>query len=124
MTGNKKKIIVVGAGLAGLTAAYRLYTHGADGHVYEARGRVGDRVFSVLINGNVVKLGGENIADGRHSENCLQLINEFGLDIIKYTKIFNHAVYQKNKIYPLKELVKQKNYDFDALREKINTLQK
>ncbi|MFI4984307.1 MAG: FAD-dependent oxidoreductase [Rickettsiales bacterium] len=36
---GKSKMVVVGAGLAGLTAAYRLYQNGYEVEVYEARPR-------------------------------------------------------------------------------------
>ena len=35
------KVVVVGAGFAGLTTAYRLNQKGMDVHVYEERNRVG-----------------------------------------------------------------------------------
>lgn len=54
------RIVVVGAGMAGLTAALRLEQAAHDVLVLEARDRVGGRVHSVrLSNGAVVELGGE-----------------------------------------------------------------
>ena len=40
-------IAVVGAGLAGLTAAYRLKQAGLNAKVYEASGRIGGRCWSI-----------------------------------------------------------------------------
>src|SRR5712671_1997236 len=59
----KKHIVVVGAGLAGLCAAYELRGLGYDVRVYEARDRVGGRVHSLdqFIPGKVVEGGGELI---------------------------------------------------------------
>ncbi|MEM7119238.1 MAG: NAD(P)/FAD-dependent oxidoreductase [Chloroflexota bacterium] len=55
-----KKVIVVGAGFAGLTAAFELQERGFDVNVLEARNRVGGRVWSrKLPNGTVVEMGGE-----------------------------------------------------------------
>jgi monoamine oxidase len=61
---KKPTIVVVGAGLAGLTTAYRLQEKGANVHVYEARNRVGGRIFTAKIGNDIVELGGQNISDG------------------------------------------------------------
>lgn len=72
-------VIVVGAGLSGLTLAYRLLQKGIDVHVYEARPRVGGRVFTVKLNGVNVELGAQNILDGGKAENIKKLIAELHL---------------------------------------------
>lgn len=61
---SRPTVVVIGAGLAGLTAAWRLATNGHSVVVVEARDRVGGRVWSErLPNGAVVELGGEWITD-------------------------------------------------------------
>jgi len=56
---KKKHIIVVGAGLAGLSAAYELTKSGkVDVTVLEARDRIGGRVHSVEVAGQMVDFGG------------------------------------------------------------------
>jgi monoamine oxidase len=59
------RVIVVGAGFAGLAAAWTLERRGAEVTVLEARGRVGGRVHSVsLPGGSVVELGAEFVLPG------------------------------------------------------------
>jgi monoamine oxidase len=56
------RVIVIGAGFAGLSAADELHRAGADVVVLEARGRVGGRVWSrELANGAVIEMGAEFI---------------------------------------------------------------
>ncbi|CAK6537260.1 MAG: Protoporphyrinogen oxidase HemY/PPOX [Candidatus Midichloria mitochondrii] len=43
------RIAIIGAGLAGLTAAYRLHKENSNVDIFEARNRVGGRVFTVLM---------------------------------------------------------------------------
>ena len=59
------RVVVVGAGLAGLAAARTLTDAGRDVIVVEARDRVGGRVWSVpLENGEIAELGAEWIMPG------------------------------------------------------------
>jgi monoamine oxidase len=61
------EIVVAGAGLAGLTAAWRLEQRGHRTTVLEARDRVGGRTFSqVMPDGTVVERGGDALA-GEHT---------------------------------------------------------
>jgi monoamine oxidase len=57
-------VIVVGGGIAGLTAAYRLRQAGVPVRLFEAQSRVGGRMYSLrdyFADGQVVELGGELI---------------------------------------------------------------
>ena len=57
-------VVVLGAGLAGLSAARDLAAGGADVLVLEARDRVGGRVEQVTLDdGRLVQLGGEVIGN-------------------------------------------------------------
>jgi len=81
------QIVVIGAGLSGLTAAYRLLQRGYDVVIYEARPRVGGRVLSAVMQGSsgklsVIELGGEMITDGGEAHNIRVLLDELALPII------------------------------------------
>lgn len=62
------EVAIVGAGIAGLTAAWRLRQQGVRARVYEAQARVGGRMLSLSkhfgADGPVVELGGELIDTG------------------------------------------------------------
>jgi monoamine oxidase len=72
------EVVVVGAGLAGLTAARRLVAAGHDVTVVEARERVGGRTLSHhLDDGTVLDVGGQWV--GPSQDRVLALIAELGL---------------------------------------------
>ncbi len=74
------RVIVVGAGLAGLAAADELHRAGADVVVLEARDRVGGRVWSrTLPNGAVVEMGAEFILPG--NDVMLGIVERFALGL-------------------------------------------
>ncbi len=73
-------VVVLGAGLAGLSAARDLALAGSDVLVLEARERVGGRVEqTTLADGRVVELGGELTGEFQHA--YLGLAAELGLNI-------------------------------------------
>ncbi|MBX3699087.1 MAG: NAD(P)/FAD-dependent oxidoreductase [Dokdonella sp.] len=66
-TGGGDEVIVVGAGVAGLSCAWRLRQAGLKVRLYEAQERVGGRMFSLrdhFADGQVCELGGELIDTG------------------------------------------------------------
>ncbi len=58
LSGPVGRVLVVGAGIAGLTAANALTTAGVDCTVIEARERIGGRLHTVDLGGSAVDLGG------------------------------------------------------------------
>lgn len=71
-------VIILGAGLAGLSAARDLVAAGASVVILEARGRAGGRVMQhVLDDGRIVQLGGEVVGPAHTSYRAL--VAELGL---------------------------------------------
>jgi len=75
------RVVVVGAGLAGLTAAVDLAAAGAEVKVLEARDRVGGRMRGIPMSTGVVADGGAAYLGVQHTE-LLAMIREYGLDVV------------------------------------------
>ncbi len=77
------KIVIVGAGMAGLNCCYQLKKEGVYSKVYESSTRVGGRIYTannIMALGLTTELGGEFI-DSIHTD-MLHLANEFDLPLI------------------------------------------
>lgn len=78
------RVAVLGAGLAGLSAAHRLSKAGIEVTVFEARNRVGGRVWSdsISVGGKAIRIerGAEFILDGYDAVRAL--LAEHGLELI------------------------------------------
>lgn len=95
----RPKVVVLGAGFAGLAAAASLVKKGVDVTVLEARNRVGGRVFSQKVHperSHVVELGAEWV--GASHERIIAMCNEFGLEL-QDNRFDTHLIYQ-GKYYP------------------------
>lgn len=93
MSERRADVVVVGAGLAGLTAARRLRRRGVDVVVLEARERVGGRTLNHdLGDGRVAELGGQWVGPGQ--TRVLALVEELGLETFPTydtgNKLFEH----------------------------------
>jgi monoamine oxidase len=76
------RVVVVGAGLAGLTAAYRLKQAGVRAEVHEASDRIGGRCWTLrgfFAEGQIAEHGGELIDQGHAA--MRQLASELGLKL-------------------------------------------
>ena len=99
-----RRVIVVGAGLAGLTAARDLAAHGASVRVVEARDRIGGRVWTIRDAGfsnEPIEAGGEFI-DGDHQA-MRQLCRELGLELTRVLRDgFGLALHDGRRVKVLK----------------------
>jgi monoamine oxidase len=88
-------VIVVGAGLAGLTAARELVRAGKSVYVLEARDRVGGRVLNTPIgDGKVVESGGEFI--GPTQNRMAALAKDMGVETFKTYDTEGSYLYHRN----------------------------
>jgi monoamine oxidase len=78
MTGNRQDVVVIGAGMAGLTAARALAEAGLKVLVVEAQARIGGRILTRHVGDEAIELGAEFI-HGRPPE-LWALIEEAGLE--------------------------------------------
>jgi len=97
----KKKIIVIGAGPAGLTAAYKLTQSGCDVDVFEAAAYVGGLARSFELWGQTVDCGPHRFFSND------KIVNDFFMEVVKddYISINRLTrIYYNNKFfnYPLK----------------------
>lgn len=100
------KIVIVGAGLAGLTSAYRLHQLGYDVELYEARCRPGGRVCTAYFDGSYEEFGGKNIRDGGDALSIRALIKEMGLSTQTTSlDILSGFFYFNDQIFSIKDLI-------------------
>ncbi len=78
---HEPRVVVVGAGLAGVSCAYKLQQHGIRADLYESRDRVGGRCWSArtFADGQVAEHGGEFV-DTRHVQ-LRRLVAALGLHL-------------------------------------------
>jgi monoamine oxidase len=114
-----QRIVVVGAGLAGLTAADELSRRRGAVTILEARDRIGGRVWSVrdgFSDGQYGELGGEFI-DGDH-ERVRRLAGEFKLPLVRVLERgFGHRVRVPHDGYRL-----TRSGPWDMLQERLSPL--
>ncbi|MBD2723674.1 NAD(P)/FAD-dependent oxidoreductase [Hymenobacter armeniacus] len=80
--GGAARVVIVGAGMAGLNCALKLQKGGVQASLYDASTRVGGRIFTakdLMGSGLTTELGGEFIDSGH--VDMLNLVTEFGLPL-------------------------------------------
>jgi len=83
-----KRVVIIGAGFAGLAAGWWLANHGFSVKILEARDRVGGRVKTLDLNGSLIEAGAELI--GRNHPLWLQFAQQFGLELSLITAEDNY----------------------------------
>ncbi|MBF9142836.1 flavin monoamine oxidase family protein [Hymenobacter properus] len=109
--GGAARVVVVGAGMAGLNCAYKLQRGGITASIYEAGSRVGGRIFTaknLMGAGLTTELGGEFIDSG-HID-MLNLAQEFGLPLLDVeapseTALIKDTYFLNNRRYSLQEVI-------------------
>jgi len=119
--GGQSSILVVGAGIAGLTAAYRLRQGGVRADIIEATNRVGGRIRTIpKVAGTLIpaESGGEYIDTGH--TNLISLATELGLRAIDLVDVQRGLVkdtfFFQGRRYPLEQIIA----DFAPLATKIS----
>ena len=80
---TQPKVVIIGAGIAGLNCAYQLKKAGFTAAVYEGSTRTGGRIFTgkdITAPGLTAELGGEFIDSGH--DDMIKLAQEFGLNLL------------------------------------------
>jgi monoamine oxidase len=102
-SGAKVDVCVIGAGLAGLTAAFRLKRAGAEVAIFEARERVGGRAFTQHVDdGGWMELGAQWI--GPTQDRIAALIKELGCETYRspnFGKTLQLGLFDKRKYHRL-----------------------
>lgn len=78
MTEITRDVVIIGAGAAGLTAANELRKAGLSVAVLEARDRVGGRLWTDVIEGAMLEIGGQWISPDQTA--LIETVDELGLD--------------------------------------------
>jgi len=127
---TNNRVVIIGAGIAGLNACYQLKKQGIHATVYEASARVGGRMFTMkdeFGKGITTDIGGEFV-DTTHTE-IIQLMKEFGLSFydLREDKLEPKELYFGGKHISNKELrdafapfVDKLVTDIKSLPEKIS----
>jgi len=109
MNKNKPQIIILGAGLSGLTTAYQLKKAGIQSIILEARDRVGGRIFSIN-NNSIAPLEMGATWLGKKHTSLNNLLKELNLESYKQV-MGDHAIYEPFSLSPPQLVVLPKSSD-------------
>jgi len=115
---DKPTIIIIGAGLAGLTAAKALTQHGINVILIEARERIGGRIQSIQLNDDFFIELGAQFVHGIKNNPLYSISEHYHLDVKPYVRS-NWAIYDKqgNEVdkTQLNELIEEYEEQLKAL---------
>ncbi len=129
-TSSKPKVVIIGAGIAGLTTAYHLKKAGIESIIYEATGRAGGRVLTVenaVVEGAYVDFGAEFIDSIQ--EDLLSLAKELNVDLLDlHTDTLISKAYffegkrmmEENIVEALQPFAERLAKDIDSIPEDIH----
>ena len=100
------KITIIGAGLAGLTTAYRLQTLGYQAEIYEARERPGGRVLTLKVGNGYEEAGGKSLTDASNPHHIKALIAELGLETDTFLADFSTQFVYRGQIFDNRALMR------------------
>lgn len=124
-------VIVIGAGLAGLTTAYELEQNGHDVTILEANSRIGGRMYTLydqFEQGQFAEAGGELLDAAHVHKNIHAYINQFGLQLeeVGYDKVDEGAYFLEGKLIPYDQLRKvmgrKVNREFNRFWDELELL--
>ena len=110
---RKQKVLVVGAGMAGLGAAYTLRKHGLDVAVFEASPHPGGRIFGEEVDGFHIDIG-SNIFMETYGT-VRQVAEELGISLKRTPVPIHGGVYHNGKFHGF--------YGGNRLRDQWKTVQ-
>ena len=106
---DNRKVIVIGAGAAGMNAAYTLRKRGVNAEILEAKDHAGGRIAGEYIDGFYVDTGAKFFTNNYRT--ALGLAEELGLPTVKGPKLSGSGrIYRKGK------MVKTRKIDLLLLR--------
>lgn len=124
---RKAKVVVVGAGIAGLHAAWLLKKQGINAEVYDAATRTGGRMMTarnVIAPGTWTELGGEFI-DSTHTD-MLRLVKEFDLNLLDFHSDaftrYNDVYWFEGRRYTEADIVREIRPLLEALERDLRIL--
>jgi protoporphyrinogen oxidase len=85
-------ILILGAGLAGLTLAWRLKQHNIDATILEARDRIGGRIHTLYPEGQAPQEMGATWLGRKHTA-LVRLLQELGLSTFQQ-ELSDRAIYE------------------------------
>jgi oxygen-dependent protoporphyrinogen oxidase len=107
------RVVVIGGGLAGLTAAYLLVAEGHEVTVLEAAPRVGGKLCRLEVGGALVDVGAEAMLNRRPEG--VDLARELGLDVV-HPAVQSSRIWTRGELRPLPRSVMGVPVDLAELR--------